>query len=197
MDPYTMVLANRLDLALIKPEVAAIETGAPAMTIDPTFVPGPETARAFRDALGRFATGVTIVTTRWQLEPVAFVATSFAAVSLEPPLVLWSPARASRRFAAFEAATYFVVHVLGVGQAGLVTRFATAGSGFDMPGVVENAEGIPLLPESLARFECQTHARYDGGDHLIMVGRVLRAQTGPGEPLIFATGGYGQFAALT
>ncbi len=167
------------------------------MDADHSFVPGPATARRFRDALGGFATGVTIVTTRFDGQPVAIIANSFASVSLEPPLILWSPARLSRRFAAFERAEHFAVHVLGADQSDLLARFARPDTGFDLPGIVDNPQAVPLLPACLARFECRTHARHDGGDHLILIGQVLRATHGAGDPLIFSAGRYGRFLPLS
>ena len=104
------------------------------MTKAESFTPGPDLSRALRDAFGQFATGVTLVTTRWQGEPVAMVANSFASVSLDPPLLLWCPARAARRFAAFAEADEFAIHVLGAGQQGVIARFARAEAGFDPAG---------------------------------------------------------------
>ncbi len=155
------------------------------------FTPQADSTRAFRDALGRFATGVTVVTAPG---PVAMVANSFAAVSLDPPLVLWSPARASSRFDGFAAARHFAVHVLGAEQVALTRRFAHAGEGFDADDLDENPSGVPLLRGCLARFECEQHAVHEGGDHLIIVGRVLRAALRDGDPLIFAGGRYGHLA---
>ena len=112
--------------------------------------------RELRDALGRFATGVTVVTTMTPRGPLGITANSFASVSLAPPLVLWSPARKSRRFPAFEAASHFAVHVLSAGPAagwpsasrGRAT--ASPGSTFE-PGLGE----VPLLAGCAARFECR------------------------------------------
>lgn len=151
--------------------------------------------RAFRDALGRFATGVTLVTCVTDQGPVGFAANSFAAVSLAPPLVLWSPARSSSRFGHFERARHFAIHVLERGQLPLLTRFARNGEGFDGLAHGANSEGVPVLAEALARFDCEQHATHDGGDHLIVVGRVLRAATGGGMPLVFNQGAYGHFTA--
>ncbi len=158
-----------------------------------SFVPGPDTSRALRDALGTFATGVTIVTAGTAQGPVAIIANSFASVSLDPPLVLWSPARASGRFAAFAAARHFAVHVLGVEQRDLMQRFARAGEGFDLPGITRNAQDVPLLPDFLARFECETAATHDGGDHLVVIGRVSHVTCRAGNPLVFAGGRFGRF----
>lgn len=157
------------------------------------FVPGPDTARAFRDALGRFATGVTVVTCRAEGKPLAITANSFSSLSLEPPLVLWSPARASKRFPAFEAAEHFAIHVLAADQFDLCNAFARDGWNFDVAEWHEGAHGVPLVENCLARFECTRHAIHDGGDHAIIVGRVSAVEITDGAPLVFATGAYGRF----
>ena len=165
------------------------------MTKAETFTPGPDLSRALRDAFGQFATGVTLVTTCWQGQPVAMVANSFASVSLDPPLLLWCPARAARRFAAFAEAGAFAIHVLAEGQRDLIARFARAESGFDSSGFAMAGNGVPLLNRCPARFECDTWARHDGGDHLIVVGKVQRASFERREkPLVFH---HGSYASLT
>jgi flavin reductase (DIM6/NTAB) family NADH-FMN oxidoreductase RutF len=161
---------------------------------DLTFVPGRDTERSFRDALGRFATGVTLVTAAGPHGPVGFTANSFAALSLDPPLVLWSPAKHSQRHGIFTRAEHFAIHVLHEGQLGLMKLFHRGGSGFaDVPHAT-SPEGVPLLSDALARFECARHALFDGGDHSIVVGRVLRAEVRAGAPLVFSAGRYGSFA---
>lgn len=150
--------------------------------------------RAFRTALGRFATGVTVVTTATPAGPVGFTANSFAAVSLDPPLVLWSPAKSSSRFDVFAGAAFFAIHVLGDAHADLAARFLRGGAGFDdLPHEV-GPEGMPTIPGTLARFDCARDAVHDGGDHAIIIGRVLRAAYTDGAPLVFSQGGYGGFA---
>lgn len=148
------------------------------------------TDRDFRDGLGRFATGVTVVTTMTADGPLGITANSFASVSLDPPLILWSPARKSRRFPAFEAASHFAVHVLGSGQRDLAERFAGSGGGFDGLAYAIGLGESPLLEGCAARFECRHEARYDGGDHLIVVGEVLRLVQADLPPLVFHRGGY-------
>ncbi len=157
------------------------------------FTPGPETSRAFRDALGQFATGVTIVTCRTPAGPVGITANSFASVSLDPPLVLWSPARSSRRFPAFEAAESYAIHILGSDQQQVCGAFVRDGAAFTAVDWSENDAGVPLIEGCLARFECTRTATHDGGDHLIIVGRVDRASLRTGDPLLFASGSYGRF----
>lgn len=145
--------------------------------------------RELRDALGRFATGVTVVTTMAPGGPLGITANSFASLSLDPPLLLWSPARRSSRFAAFEAATHFAVHVLARDQQDLAVRFAASG-GFEG---LDHGEGLgraPLLDGCAARFECFHAARFDGGDHLICVGEVRRLAVDDRPPLVFHRGRY-------
>lgn len=158
-----------------------------------SFVPGPEKQREFRDALGRFATGVTVVTTMTGEGPVGITANSFASVSLDPPIVLWSIARSSKRFAAFAGCEHFVVHVLGEEQLDLGRRFARSGNAFGGLDHELNQQGVPLLAGCLSRFECTRMAAHDGGDHLIVVARVTGAALRDGEPLLFSGGGYGRF----
>ncbi|MGO4914950.1 flavin reductase family protein [Pseudogemmobacter sp. W21_MBD1_M6] len=155
------------------------------------FTPGPDTVRDFRDALGRFATGVTVVTTASAKGPIGITANSFASVSLDPPLVLWSPARASSRFPYFAGAKHFAVHVMGAEQVDLCQRFARNGFDFDGLDWTENKDGVPVIAGCLARFECTTVAGHDGGDHLIVVASVVRAALREGAPLVFVGGGYG------
>lgn len=152
-----------------------------------------ETRRSFRDALGCFSTGVTLVTTQGPQGPVGFVANSFASVSLDPPLVLWSPARASARFAVFAQARHYAIHILGVTDYPQIARFGRNGAGFSDDSPERSAEGVPVLPGALARFDCEQHATFDGGDHLIILGRVLRFSLGDGAPLLFSQGAYGGF----
>jgi flavin reductase (DIM6/NTAB) family NADH-FMN oxidoreductase RutF len=158
---------------------------------DMPFVPATD-PRLFRAALGRFATGVTVVTAQGPDGPTGFTANSFASVSLDPPLVLWSPARASSRFAVFAQAPFYSIHVLGDAQGLLAARFIRGGDGFTGLDVVLSPDGVPVLTDVLARFDCTQHATHDGGDHLIIVGRVLRATLRDGAPLVFSQGNYGK-----
>jgi len=159
-----------------------------------TFVPGPGNERQFRDALGAFATGVTVITAPTPEGALGITANSFASLSMDPPLVLWSPGRFSRRFQAFVEAPHFAIHVLGAEQAALGMHFARQGHDFDLPGVALNAQGVPVLPGCLAVFECAREAVHEGGDHAIVIGRVLSARQRPGAPLVFHGGGYGGFS---
>ena len=159
------------------------------------FIPGPDTARDLRDALGRYATGVTVVTCQSEAGPVGITANSFASVSLDPALVLWSIARSSSRFAHFAAARHFAIHVLAEDERDLAARFTRGGAGFDGLDWAPSAQGTPLIAGTLARFDCALEAAHDGGDHLIMVGRVLGASLRQGQPLVFSQGHFGQFVA--
>ncbi|WP_095588975.1 flavin reductase family protein [Actibacterium ureilyticum] len=160
------------------------------------FVPGPDTKRALRDAMGRFATGVTIVTARTADGPLGITANSFTSVSLDPPLVLWSPAKRSARCAAFCAAPEFAIHVLAADQAPLAMQFARSGTEFDPAHWQIGDDGLPLLTHYAARFVCRPHAQHDAGDHVLIIGEVTRACAGGiSPPLVFTGGRYGTFRA--
>lgn len=150
--------------------------------------------RGFRDALGAFATGVTIATTSdVHGQPVGVTASSFNSVSLDPPLILWSLARTSLSHDAFSASGHFAVHVLAATQEELSNRFARRGddkfAGVAwQPGVL----GSPLLAEYAARFQCRTRHMYEGGDHVILVGEVVAHDFCNVPPLLFHGGRYAE-----
>lgn len=146
--------------------------------------------RAFRDALGCFTTGVTVVTTRTARGPLGMTANSFASVSLSPPLVLWSPARRSKRFPAFEAAGHFAIHILAADQRNLADHFAQAGEDFMGIDLSEGLGQTPILPGCAAVLECARAAGHDAGDHLILVGEVQRLTKTDAPPLIYHRGRY-------
>lgn len=162
--------------------------------LEAVFVPGADNHRAFRNALGSFTTGVTVVTAMTSDGPIGMTVNSFASVSLDPPLVLWSPAKSSSRYGAFTAARHFAIHVLGADQDHLSAAFTRGGNGFDGIEVRFNDEGVPVLPGTLARFECAEQGQHDAGDHTIIIGRVLRVAHRQGEPLCFSGGRFGRFA---
>ena len=143
-----------------------------------------------RRALGRFATGVTVVTCQGASGPIGITANSFASVSLDPPLVLWSPAKASRRHLAFSKATHFAIHILEAGQEALCHSFARPGDGFKNLEWQAGAQNVPLFPGCLARFECSLYAQHDAGDHTIIIGHVDRFEKNEGKPLVFSQGAY-------
>jgi 3-hydroxy-9,10-secoandrosta-1,3,5(10)-triene-9,17-dione monooxygenase reductase component len=144
----------------------------------------------FRQALGTFTTGVTIVTTVDAAgHDVGVTANSFNSVSLAPPMVLWSLARSSTNMAAFLAARNFAVHVLASDQHALATRFAQKGTDrFAGLHLRRGVDGIALLNGCAARFECRTAFQYEGGDHVIFVGEVLNFEHCEREPLVFKRG---------
>lgn len=154
--------------------------------------------RQLRNALGRFATGVTVVTTRTpdgKLEGITV--NSFSAVSLDPPLVLWSIKRSAPSLASFKAAGMFAINVLTQKQADLSHHFATPAAD-KFAGVEFSAGfgGCPLLSDTLASFECEIERMVEGGDHLIVIGRILRFGYCDAPPLLFSSGRYCRAAAL-
>jgi flavin reductase (DIM6/NTAB) family NADH-FMN oxidoreductase RutF len=159
------------------------------------FDPSIEDPRAFRSALGRFGTGVTVITCATPTGPMGITANSFSSLSLDPPLVMWAPAKSSSRYPFFVAAEHFAIHVMGAEQSAMSTAFARAADPFDQFSWRNNAEGVPVLDGCLARFECRSEATHDGGDHAIVLGRVLRAAMRDGDPLLFFGGAYGGFSA--
>ncbi|MBT0957278.1 flavin reductase family protein [Alphaproteobacteria bacterium KMM 3653] len=165
------------------------------MTQPGAFVPSPETQRDFRDCLGCFGTGVCVVTTQTPEGPLAMTANSFAAVSLDPPLVLWSPAVTSARHDPFAKAAFSAVHIMDASQGDLATRFARDGRDFDHADWDPDENGTPQLHGTLARFDCAAHAAHPAGDHTILVLRVLAAQHRAGSPLLFVQGQYGHFVS--
>ncbi|GAB2742084.1 flavin reductase family protein [Melaminivora jejuensis] len=153
--------------------------------------PADFSANQFRDALGMFATGVTIVTaldaTR---RPVGMTASSFNSVSLNPPLVLWSLAHKTTTLAAFARGRHYAIHVLAVEQRELAERFAMRGldrfAGVDWQ---PNADGVPILAGAAAVFECFNRSQYDEGDHTILIGQVERCRHREGSsPLLYHGG---------
>lgn len=158
-----------------------------------SFVPAGETQRQFRNALGQFATGVTVVTAPTPDGPLGMTANSFSSVSMDPPLITWCPAKSSSRYAPFAAAPHFAIHVMGCAHEAIAMRFAKSGQAFEGLDVELNAQGVPLLGDCLARFECTTHQVHDAGDHAIILGRVTSAAFREGDALVFCQGKFGAF----
>ncbi len=148
--------------------------------------------RHLRHALGRFAAGVTVITTpapNGRLEVIT--ANSFAALSLDPPLGLWSLSRSPSALAGFQESGCFAINVLRASQISLSHRFAKPGaSKYDSVEFDTGLGGCPLLRQPLATFECETEKQVDGGDHVLFVGHVRRTAWHHGEPLIFSAGQY-------
>jgi flavin reductase (DIM6/NTAB) family NADH-FMN oxidoreductase RutF len=146
-----------------------------------------EQTRRLRDALGCFATGVTIVTCQGEDgRPVGLTVNAFTSVSLDPPLVLVCIDGASRSLPAFEAAGAFAVNVLRAGQEDTAWRF-TLRDGERFEGtVVETWAGAPILGGCLANFECVVDKAFDAGDHRVIIGRVEKLRyDASGAPLLF------------
>ena len=150
---------------------------------------GPDELRL---ALGRFVTGVTIVTCRdEQGEPIGLTANSFNALSLDPPLVLWSLRQASSTIAAFTNASHFAVNVLAAGQVDLSRRFAKPSSAkFDAGDWTDGQGGAPLLAGCVAVFECRRRSHHAAGDHLLFIGEVERIGGSADTPLVYHAGHY-------
>ncbi len=147
----------------------------------------------FRDALSNFVTGITVITTLGpDDEPVGITANSFNSVSLEPPLILFSLARSAYSLAAFTNHRHFAVNILKEGQEEISNRFAMR-SGDKWTGIEHTKweSGCPILMDVLAVLECRLRNTYDGGDHLIFVGEVLRLfNETEGRPLVYHRGRY-------
>jgi flavin reductase (DIM6/NTAB) family NADH-FMN oxidoreductase RutF len=154
--------------------------------------------RELRHALGRFATGVAIVTT---IAPdgkrEGVTANSFGALSLDPPLVLWSLSREAMSLQSFKVSPYFAVNVLAAHQRDLSNRFARPASdkfeGIDCPPCLG---GCPTIPGCLALFECRLERTVEGGDHVVLIGRIERFSWRHGDPLVFSCGHYCLTATL-
>jgi flavin reductase (DIM6/NTAB) family NADH-FMN oxidoreductase RutF/DNA-binding MarR family transcriptional regulator len=153
---------------------------------DPTQDP-----RAFRRALAQYPTGVTIITASSGDRQVGVTANSFSSVSLDPPLVLWSIDRKSTSFDTFLEATHFAVNVLSEDQTDLSTRFSrTSETKFDGVDWLAGTGGAPLLNGVAAQLVCKREIEHDGGDHIILIGRVEQYNRFEQEPLVFAKGRY-------
>ncbi|MFI5013158.1 MAG: flavin reductase [Hyphomicrobiales bacterium] len=148
--------------------------------------------RAFRRALGQFATGVAIMTARAGDRLVGVTANSFSSVSLDPPLVLWSLELKAQSLPVFREASHFAVNVLAVDQVALSTRFARSSPDkFEAADWTPGRSGAPLIEGVAAQFECARKAEHEGGDHVILVGHVERFTRFDREVLLFAHGRYG------
>lgn len=158
-------------------------------------LPAFDSAR-FRQVLGHFPTGVTVVTAVSEGMPVGLAVGSFCSVSLAPPLVAFCPARSSSSWPRIEAAGVFCVNVLNEDQEDVCRTFATKGTDkFQGVGWHPAAGGSPVLNDVLAWIDCDIHDVHDGGDHLIVVGRVRELEVADERgPLLFFRGGYGRMA---
>lgn len=179
--------------APLHPTAAMAATGATTANA-PTTAADPAAERlALRAALGRYATGVTIITCRGpDGARVGLTANSFSALSLDPPLVLWSLRQASSSLAPFAAAAGFAVNVLAEDQAELSRRFASSvADKFHQGDWTDGAHGAPVLAGCTAVFECTLTHQQPAGDHVLFIGRVQRHSHAPELPaLVFHAGHY-------
>jgi len=154
--------------------------------------PAPE-ARSFRDALGRFATGVAFVTAAPDGEPAGLIVNSLTSVSLEPPLVSFCPSRSSLTWSRMRRAGRFGVNILGRKHERFAMRATPAGADrFAGLNWELGPRGGPLLTDALATLECETLAEHPTGDHWIVIGRVDDVRTSPlNDPLVFFAGAFG------
>ena len=164
----------------------------------PVHPPQAFDSRQFRDALGEFATGVTIICARTgDGRYVGLTANSFNSVSLDPPLVMWSLSRRSASLPAFEAAQRYSVNVLAAGQTELARRFSRphedrfAGVSYRMGWA-----DAPLIDGCAAWFECVHHAQHRAGDHRIFIGEVATCERASGNGLVFHHGRFGSVAVV-
>lgn len=154
-------------------------------------------SRAFRNALGAFPTGIAVMTAEGPESHIGITVNSFTSVSLDPPLVLWCIHRDSRRYKAFTEAPGFTVSILASGHKAVSSRLAGPGEhNLDGIDLIPTELGPPALADSLAIFECALERVDEGGDHGILIGRVLRfaRNDAAGAPLVYFQGRYGALA---
>ena len=156
------------------------------MTLDPD---------SFRSVLGRFASGITIVTALdGDGRDVGMTVSAFCSVSLHPPLVQACVDHAASMFGALQHVEGFGINILGSEQEALSRRFAAEDSThrFDGIGYTRGDNGVVLLDDALAHLECRMHARHEAGDHTLFIGEVDRASARDARPLLYYRGGYAQ-----
>ena len=161
---------------------------------DTMTVPSVDNQKDFRSALGQFGTGVTIVTAHDNHHPIGMTVNSFASVSLNPALVLWSISNKSERRDGFCNAGFFAVHILAEDHTDLALNFAKNPTPFETCEWHLGKNHLPVLPSAIARFECSIHTTYDGGDHTIIIGKVEQFTHNEGKPLMFVGGHFGKFS---
>ncbi len=148
--------------------------------------------RPLKDAFGRFATGIGVAACKDAKGAVtAITINSFTSVSLEPPLVLWCLENRASTYSAFMAAESYGVSILGAGQQAVSERYAHFAQGGPNDAEFESwITGAPILKQRLAGFDCKIAARHDAGDHVILVGEVVRFDSAAGAPLIYHASRY-------
>lgn len=145
----------------------------------------------FKAALGLWASGITVVTANGPDGPVGITASAFSSLSLHPPLVLVCIGNASYHHEHLTDAPGFGVHILGASQEEVSNTFAfTREERFAGLDVTDGPFGVPLISGALARLTCERHEVLAGGDHSILIGRVVAAEVTEGEPLMWWKGGY-------
>ena len=150
-----------------------------------------------RGVLARFASGVTVTTTRTaDGQPIGITASSFTSLSLDPPLVLVCVDRSTHSFVHLSDCESFGISILAAHQSDVARRYATAGAlkFTDEDHFRGAASGVPLIREAISHLECTRHQSIPGGDHVILLGRVIHSATRPGEPLVSFDRGFGAFA---
>jgi flavin reductase (DIM6/NTAB) family NADH-FMN oxidoreductase RutF len=146
--------------------------------------------RSFRDVLGRYPTGVAIVSARVDGRPVGVTVNSFASVSLDPPLVLWSIETGTDRHRLFEKVENYAINILAADQADVAHACAISARLSDCPAEFSDGD-VPMLDTAVARLVCRRNTVYPGGDHKIILGEVTRMETGRDVPsLVFYRGRY-------
>ena len=152
-------------------------------------------AATMRTVMGHFATGLTIITAMDGGEPVGMACNSFTSLSLDPPLVLFCAAKSSTTWPRIQAAGKWAVNVLGEDDEEVCRLFAQKDADrFAHTAYRRGVSGAPVLDRALAFADCETEIEYEGGDHLIVVGRVLElGYASEAKPLLFYRGGYGRF----
>jgi flavin reductase (DIM6/NTAB) family NADH-FMN oxidoreductase RutF len=152
----------------------------------------------FRDSLARWPSGVTVVTAQHDNAPIGMTAASFSSLSLDPPLVLVCIADTAHSHDGLVGAPGFAVHVLGAEQAEMSAAFSHPGTDkFGRYGYEPGPFDVPLLPFGVARMVCAHHAALPGGDHTILVGRVVSTELAGTDPLLYCNRGYGRLSAAT
>jgi len=147
---------------------------------------------AFREAIGHFATGVTVITTIHDGKPAGMTASAVASLSLDPVLLLVCIANRLPTHNAIEGARRFVVNVLGEGQEELALRFARPAPDKFSGVALDPARELPVLEDAIAYFVCDVHESFPGGDHSIFIGLVRDCQAQPGKrPLVYFRSGFG------
>jgi len=164
------------------------------LTLDPECNDAVDPAK-YRMALRRFVTGVTVVTTRSPSgETAGVTVSSFNALSLDPPLILWSLSLAAASLRIFRASNHFVVNILASDQKRLAVKFSRSASDkFVDVATSSGLGGAPLIADAVAQLECAVEHRYPGGDHELVIGRILRITASEKAPLVYGHGDFWDF----